>query len=143
MDHVEARMYMRNLLKALSHIHKLGIIHRDIKPANFLYDRKKKLFKLVDFGLAQRVGETSCGNKTAVEVLRPPQCKRKLTSSDLANSMESPPSTSHSKKRRVTHPLGIINSFLKFENFIAVLFHKIISPFFKLIFSCKIYYLCF
>ena len=51
-------MYMRNLLRALAHVHKLGIIHRDIKPANFLYDRKNKIFRLVDFGLAQRMGET-------------------------------------------------------------------------------------
>ena len=38
----EARNYMRNLLKALVHIHSLGIIHRDIKPANFLYDRRRQ-----------------------------------------------------------------------------------------------------
>ena len=45
MDHVEARTYMRNLFRALAHIHSLNIIHRDIKPANFLYDRKKKIFR--------------------------------------------------------------------------------------------------
>lgn len=28
LDHVEARLYMRNLLMALAHIHRLGIIHR-------------------------------------------------------------------------------------------------------------------
>ena len=47
MDHVEARTYMRNLFKALAHIHSLNIIHRDIKPANFLYDRKKKIFRYI------------------------------------------------------------------------------------------------
>lgn len=106
MDHVEARAYMRNLFKALAHIHSLGIIHRDIKPANFLYDRKKKLFKLVDFGLAQRENSSTYQEpKARVH----PQCKRKLTSSDLANSMESPPpsgTANAEKKRRIQHPSG-------------------------------------
>ena len=116
MDHVEVRMYMRNLFKALAHIHKLGIIHRDIKPANFLYDRKKKLFKLVDFGLAQKTGTTANGQGDGPKEPRSrhPQCKRKLTSSDLANSMESPPPPCPSdKKRRVTHPSGERGAFRK------------------------------
>ena len=33
---------------------RLGIIHRDIKPSNFLYDRSRRKYALVDFGLAQR-----------------------------------------------------------------------------------------
>ena len=49
----EVKFYIANLLSALAHIHKLGIIHRDIKPSNFLYDRRRKKFALVDFGLAQ------------------------------------------------------------------------------------------
>merc|ERR1719400_1385441 len=103
MDHVEVRAYMRNLFMALAHIHKIGIIHRDIKPANFLYDRKKKIFKLVDFGLAQRTGETT-ENKEPQS--RHPQCKRKLTSSDLANSMESPPPCGPSDKKRRKSSIG-------------------------------------
>jgi hypothetical protein len=51
-----------------------------------LYDRKRVKFGLVDFGLAQ------LGNTETKEIPIPtPVCKRKLTSSDLANSMESPP----------------------------------------------------
>ena len=49
----EVKFYIANLLSALAHIHNLGIIHRDIKPSNFLYDRRRKKFALVDFGLAQ------------------------------------------------------------------------------------------
>ena len=50
----EVQVYLANLLAALDHIHRLGIIHRDIKPSNFLYDKRSKQFALVDFGLAQR-----------------------------------------------------------------------------------------
>ena len=49
----EVKLYVANLLSALEHVHKLGIIHRDVKPSNFLYDRRAKKFSLIDFGLAR------------------------------------------------------------------------------------------
>ncbi|ALC49511.1 l-1-G0148 [Drosophila busckii] len=55
MDVPEIRLYMRNLLMALRHVHKFNIIHRDVKPSNFLYNRRQGKFLLVDFGLAQHV----------------------------------------------------------------------------------------
>ncbi|KAH8420490.1 hypothetical protein KR009_010823, partial [Drosophila setifemur] len=55
MDVAEIRLYMRNLLVALRHVHKFDIIHRDVKPSNFLYNRRRREFLLVDFGLAQHV----------------------------------------------------------------------------------------
>merc|ERR1719340_344085 len=61
MELEEVKLYMANLLSALAHIHKLGIIHRDIKPSNFLYDRQKRRYGLVDFGLAQR-GQPAISN---------------------------------------------------------------------------------
>lgn len=54
----EVRLYVYHLLKALRHIHQFGIIHRDIKPNNFLYNRKDKVYALVDFGLAQGTADT-------------------------------------------------------------------------------------
>ncbi|KAI3660253.1 hypothetical protein MP638_005116 [Amoeboaphelidium occidentale] len=53
MDGDDLKLYMHNLLTALSHIHNFGIIHRDLKPSNFLFDLKRKRGVLVDFGLAQ------------------------------------------------------------------------------------------
>merc|ERR1719158_1895428 len=61
MELEEVKLYMANLLSAMAHIHKLGIIHRDIKPSNFLYDRQNKKFSLVDFGLAQWEHELQAG----------------------------------------------------------------------------------
>ena len=57
----------------------------------------------MDFGLAQRTGETEGGNivkEPSSSSRGPPSCKRKLTSSDLANSMESPPGN---KKQKLNH----------------------------------------
>ncbi|XP_073984258.1 cdc7 kinase isoform X1 [Rhodnius prolixus] len=53
----ETQMYLKQLLIALRRVHKFGVIHRDVKPSNFLYSRKEKRFLLVDFGLAQKLGE--------------------------------------------------------------------------------------
>ncbi|KAJ8406413.1 hypothetical protein AAFF_G00306440 [Aldrovandia affinis] len=58
MSFEEVRQYTFQLLKALAHIHRFGIIHRDIKPSNFLYNRLQKKYALVDFGLAQGTPDT-------------------------------------------------------------------------------------
>ncbi|XP_063741423.1 cell division cycle 7-related protein kinase isoform X1 [Eleginops maclovinus] len=54
----EVRLYIYHLMKALKHVHQFGIIHRDIKPNNFLFNRKSKMYALVDFGLAQGTADT-------------------------------------------------------------------------------------
>ncbi|KFB46992.1 hypothetical protein ZHAS_00015003 [Anopheles sinensis] len=62
----EVQRYMKELLVALGHVHRHGVIHRDVKPSNFLHSRRNGgTFMLVDFGLAQ---ETNTGELT----LRPP-----------------------------------------------------------------------
>lgn len=97
MDFVEMKAYLKNLLLALSHIHSLGIIHRDIKPANFLYDRKRKKYGLVDFGLAQR-GPPPHSNLCNLPSSRLPECKRKLGSSELASEEQGPHTPTISKR---------------------------------------------
>lgn len=47
------KMYMWELLQALSFVHSHGIIHRDVKPTNFLYNPELGKGVLVDFGLAE------------------------------------------------------------------------------------------
>ena len=50
---------MKNLLKALQHIHSNGIMHRDLKPENILMRTKSSAYDLVlaDFGLATFVND--------------------------------------------------------------------------------------
>lgn len=56
----QAAGFIRELLQAVSAIHKLGIIHRDIKPENILIDGSGHLH-LIDFGIARiyRPGKAS------------------------------------------------------------------------------------
>jgi len=44
----------KEILEALGHAHKSGIIHRDIKPSNILIDQASSV-KLLDFGLARSI----------------------------------------------------------------------------------------
>ncbi|MFT6896684.1 MAG: formylglycine-generating enzyme required for sulfatase activity/serine/threonine protein kinase [Paraglaciecola sp.] len=45
-------LYLKQLLDALSEVHKAGLIHRDIKPANILVNNKGQV-QLCDFGIAK------------------------------------------------------------------------------------------
>ncbi|KAJ2848567.1 serine/threonine protein kinase, partial [Coemansia erecta] len=73
----DARRVMLQLLLAIRHLNRLGIVHRDIKLENILLEDKSSLrIKLADFGLAKIVGEqmfmkTVCGTPmyVAPEVL--------------------------------------------------------------------------
>jgi len=48
----EVRFYMYQLAKALDHCHSKGIMHRDVKPQNIIIDRKNRILRLIDWGLA-------------------------------------------------------------------------------------------
>ncbi|OEH79136.1 AGC kinase [Cyclospora cayetanensis] len=51
-DEATAKLYIAQLIIAVSEIHKLHYIHRDIKPDNIAFTREGHL-KLLDFGLAR------------------------------------------------------------------------------------------
>jgi len=49
----DVRYYMYELLKALDFAHSNGIMHRDVKPHNVMIDHKKRVLRLIDWGLAE------------------------------------------------------------------------------------------
>ena len=50
---VYVKLYMYQLLRALSYLHLMGFCHRDIKPQNLLIDPATKHLRLGDFGSAK------------------------------------------------------------------------------------------
>ncbi|XP_052859880.1 ribosomal protein S6 kinase alpha-4 [Anopheles cruzii] len=55
----QARTYFRQMVEAVSFMHRNGIAHRDLKPENVLFDHPaSERLKLIDFGFAQSFGES-------------------------------------------------------------------------------------
>ncbi|VDD86932.1 unnamed protein product [Enterobius vermicularis] len=48
-------LWWKQLVRAISYVHKLGYIHCDLKPANFLMKLDYRCLKLADFGSATKV----------------------------------------------------------------------------------------
>nr|XP_008120386.1 PREDICTED: hormonally up-regulated neu tumor-associated kinase homolog A-like [Anolis carolinensis] len=66
----EVKKYMRQIMSAVEHLHRHGIVHRDLKIENFLLDENNSI-KIVDFGLSnimkfeglsQELLNTQCGS---------------------------------------------------------------------------------
>lgn len=65
------------LCRALDSAHRAGLVHRDLKPANvFEVETDESLFKILDFGVAQRVagsGGTTSGNSYGTPAYMSPE----------------------------------------------------------------------
>ncbi|XP_060089476.1 hormonally up-regulated neu tumor-associated kinase homolog A-like [Heteronotia binoei] len=66
----EVKKYTRQIMSAVEHLHRHGIVHRDLKIENFLLDENNSI-KIVDFGLSnimkcdglsQELLSTQCGS---------------------------------------------------------------------------------
>ncbi|XP_010023949.2 LOW QUALITY PROTEIN: phosphoenolpyruvate carboxylase kinase 2 [Eucalyptus grandis] len=51
----EAARILAQLMRAVAHCHRHGVVHRDIKPENILFDSRGRL-RLADFGSAEVIG---------------------------------------------------------------------------------------
>lgn len=69
LEEPEARRYIRQLVSAVEHLHRAGVVHRDLKIENLLLDEDNNI-KLIDFGLSNCAGilghsdpfSTQCGS---------------------------------------------------------------------------------
>ena len=63
------RVYWEQMLRAVQAIHEEKIVHSDLKPANFLLVQGQ--LKLIDFGIAKRMGDDTTNIHRDQQVLNP------------------------------------------------------------------------
>ena len=69
------KSFMRQIFKALKHLHEKGIFHRDIKPENILVDKQGRHLKLADFGSCRGIhSKPPFTEYISTRWYRPPEC---------------------------------------------------------------------
>uniref|UniRef100_A0A1Y1K9Q9 Protein kinase domain-containing protein n=2 Tax=Photinus pyralis TaxID=7054 RepID=A0A1Y1K9Q9_PHOPY len=81
LDERNTRVYARQLISALAHMHSLGVVHRDLKMENIMINSIRTQIKIVDFGLSNIYHpnsplHTHCGSPeyAAPELFVPSKC---------------------------------------------------------------------
>jgi serine/threonine protein kinase len=66
-----AARYVAQVARAVHYAHRQGVLHRDLKPSNIMIDPADEP-KVMDFGLAKRLGADDCGQTRTGAVLGTP-----------------------------------------------------------------------
>ncbi|CAD6956043.1 unnamed protein product, partial [Tilletia caries] len=69
----KARQLAKQLISAVGHIHRHGLVHLDLKPANIMITRESCL-KVLDFGLARTVGADQDSSTVGTIGYTAPEC---------------------------------------------------------------------
>jgi len=104
------KIFTKQLIEALEHMHKLGIIHRDLKPENILLNETKNI-QISDFGSAQIYKTPSnMPPATSVPISRDQTCEDRTTSSNDNANHEIPSSIETASSNQTTSPAQNLGS---------------------------------
>ena len=76
LDDESRKSIIKQLLKAIKHLHDENICHRDIKPENIIFNNKTNQIKLIDFGISCKFKDKGYSEKTGTEVFMAPEMQQ-------------------------------------------------------------------